>query len=134
MLKKAKHFLLLIMSTHRKQYETRNKSTKCKFITPETPNSKFKRNVNTNLTKAYSDGFNTVSSTFLDLPSTLTGIENMLNNNNLSYNAAQVSGKTAQDYRNGAETAYYSAQAAYEKNKTISVYLTTILKKVTSML
>jgi HlyD family secretion protein len=74
-------------------------------------------NTDANLTKAYSDGFNTVSSTFLDLPSTLNGIYNMLAQNNLSDNAARNSGKTATNYRNTAETAYYSAQTAYDKNK-----------------
>jgi HlyD family secretion protein len=74
-------------------------------------------NTDANLTKAYSDGFNTVSATFLDLPSTLTGINNMLAQNNLSDNAARNSGNTALNYRNIAETAYYSAQTAYDKNK-----------------
>lgn len=74
-------------------------------------------NTDANLTKAYSDGFNTVSATFLDLPSTLNGINNMLAQNNLSDNAARNSGNTALNYRNIAETAYYSAQTAYDKNK-----------------
>jgi HlyD family secretion protein len=74
-------------------------------------------NTDANLTKAYSDGFNTVSATFLDLPSTLTGINNMLAQNNLSDNAARNSGNTATNYRNTTETAYYSAQTAYDKNK-----------------
>lgn len=74
-------------------------------------------NIDANLTKAYSGGFNTVSATFLDLPSTLTGINNMLAQNNLSDNAARNSGNTATNYRNTAETAYYNAQTAYDKNK-----------------
>ncbi|MDD5721117.1 MAG: HlyD family efflux transporter periplasmic adaptor subunit [Candidatus Pacebacteria bacterium] len=74
-------------------------------------------NMNANLTKAYDDGFNAVSDTFLDLPSTVTGLENLLNQNNLSENAARVSGKTAQDYRSTAETAYYDAKNAFDKNR-----------------
>jgi len=74
-------------------------------------------NVNASLTKAYSDGFNAVSTTFLDLPSTLNGIQNLLAQGNLSDNAARNSGKTATDYRDTAETAYYTAQTAYNKNK-----------------
>jgi HlyD family secretion protein len=74
-------------------------------------------NTDANLTKAYSDGFNTVSSTFLDLPSTITEIQNMLAQGNLSDNAARNSGNTATNYRNIAETAYYAAQTAYDKNK-----------------
>ncbi len=74
-------------------------------------------NINANLTKAYSDGFNTVSSTFLDLSSTLTGIQNLLTQRNLSDNAARNNGKTATNYRDIAETAYYTAQTAYDKNK-----------------
>ena len=35
-------------------------------------------NMNADLAKAYDDGFNTVSNTFLDLPSIISGIENML--------------------------------------------------------
>ncbi len=74
-------------------------------------------NVDATLTKAYSDGFNTVSSTFLDLPSTITGLENLLNQQNLSENAARNSGNSAQDYRNTAENAFYAVQDAYNKNK-----------------
>ena len=74
-------------------------------------------NTDANLTKAYSDGFNTVSSTFLDLPSTITGIENMLAQNNLSDNVARNSGNTAVNYRNTAMTAYYATKTAYDKNK-----------------
>jgi RND family efflux transporter MFP subunit len=73
-------------------------------------------NTNASLTKAYSDGFNAVSTTFLDLPSTLNGIQNLLAQGNLSDNAARNSGKTATAYRDTTETAYYTAQTAYNKN------------------
>ncbi len=73
--------------------------------------------LNTTLSNDYVNGFNAVSDTFLDLLSTLTGINNMLAQNNLSDNAARNSGNTGINYRNTAETAYYSAETAYEKNK-----------------
>jgi HlyD family secretion protein len=74
-------------------------------------------NTDATLAKAYSDGFNAVSATFLDLPSTVTGINNMLAQNNLSENAARNSGNTASNYRSTAETAYYAVKTAYDKNK-----------------
>jgi len=75
-------------------------------------------NLNADLVKAYDDGFNAVSDAFLDLPSTITGLENLLNQNSLSDNAARVSGKTAQDYRAVAEIAYYDAKNTFEINRT----------------
>ena len=74
-------------------------------------------NMNADLMKAYDDGFNTVSDVFLDLSGTITGLENILNEANLSDNAARMSGKIAQNYRKLAETTYYNAQNAFEKNK-----------------
>lgn len=74
-------------------------------------------NLNADLAKAYDDGFNAVSDAFLDLPSTVIGLENLLAQNNLSDNAARMSGNTAQDYRSTAETAYYNAKNAFDKNR-----------------
>lgn len=76
-----------------------------------------KQKAKDNIKKAYDDGFNTVSGAFLDLPSIVTGLENLLAQNNLSDNAARMSGNTAQDYRNTAETAYYAAQNAFNINR-----------------
>lgn len=75
-------------------------------------------NMNADLQKAYDDGFITVSDTFLDLPSTIDGLDNLLNQENLSDNAARNSGNTAQNYRSEAETLYYKAKSAFEKGRT----------------
>lgn len=74
-------------------------------------------NTDATLAKSYSDGFDAVSATFLDLPSTITGIQIILDQNNLSDNAARVSGNTALNHRNTTETAYYNVKTAYDKNK-----------------
>ncbi|MFA6257571.1 MAG: HlyD family efflux transporter periplasmic adaptor subunit [Candidatus Paceibacterota bacterium] len=74
-------------------------------------------NLNADLDKAYDDGFNVVSDAFLDLPSIVTGLENLLAQNNLSENAARISGKTAQNYRSDAETAYFNAKKAFDSNR-----------------
>ena len=74
-------------------------------------------NTDANLKKAYSDGFNAVSSTFLDLYSTINGINDILAKGNTSENTARNSGNTAMDLRNTAETAYFNVNTAYQKNK-----------------
>ena len=74
-------------------------------------------NTDASLTKVYSDGFNAVSTTFLDLPSTLSGIKDLLGETNLSDGAARQSGNTAINYRDKAESASYVAERAYNKNK-----------------
>jgi HlyD family secretion protein len=78
------------------------------------------QNSNDNLTaalnSAYDSGFSTISSTFLDLPSTMNGLYNMLNNQNLSNNTVGLSGgSVAQIYRNTATSAYYAAKNALDK-------------------
>lgn len=78
---------------------------------------KSNENISADLAKAYDDGFNTVSDTFLDLTSIITELEDMLGENVLSDNAARMSGKTAQSYRKLAETMYYSAKDAFETNR-----------------
>lgn len=74
-------------------------------------------NLNADLVQSYSDGFSAVSSAFLDLPDTITGIENILVQNNLSDNAARVSGKTAQSYRSTAESKYYEAENSFKETR-----------------
>lgn len=74
-------------------------------------------NMNADLAKAYDDGFSSVSDTFLDLPSTLTGLNNLFSSKNLTDNDARVSGKMATSYLSQAQTAYYAAQTAFEKNR-----------------
>lgn len=74
-------------------------------------------NLDTALSKAYDDGFSAVSSAFLDLPSTITGLQNVLSEQNLSDNSARNAGNTALNYRNQAETLYYQAQSALVQNQ-----------------
>ena len=74
-------------------------------------------NTNANKTEVYSDGFNAIATAFLDLPSTLSGIKDLLSETNLSDGAARQSGNTAINYRDTAESAYYTAERAYNKNK-----------------
>ena len=74
-------------------------------------------NTNADKTEVYSDGFNAVSTAFLDLPSTLSGVKDLLSETNLSDGAARQSGNTAINYRDMAESAYYAAERAYNKNK-----------------
>ena len=74
-------------------------------------------NVSADLAKAYNDGFNTVSSTFLDLIPTLDGINTIMSQQNLSDNSARNSGDTALNYRNQTETLYYQAKDALNTNQ-----------------
>ena len=87
---------------------------------------------NADLTQSYQDGFNQVSSTFLDLPGIITGINGALHNTdvNTSTNAQQniafyqnsaaqnetfaTSGKAA-SYASDAETKYQTALNAYNQ-------------------
>ena len=74
-------------------------------------------NLNADLLKAYDDGFTTVSNTFLDLPEIMTSLDDLLGETALSDNAARMSGDTATDYRNQAETLYYTANETFNTNR-----------------
>ncbi|OGI57528.1 hypothetical protein A3B85_01855 [Candidatus Nomurabacteria bacterium RIFCSPHIGHO2_02_FULL_37_13] len=74
-------------------------------------------NMNADLVKVYDDGFSAISDAFLDLPTIMTGLENLLAESSLSDNAARLSGNTALDYRNQSETLYYTANTAFNKNR-----------------
>ncbi|MFA6325124.1 MAG: hypothetical protein WCX46_02760, partial [Candidatus Paceibacterota bacterium] len=76
-------------------------------------------NINSDLVKAYDDGFTAVSNAFLDLSPTLTGLNDLFAEQYLSDNDARMIGKTAQDYRNKAENSYYIAQKSYSINEKI---------------
>lgn len=76
-----------------------------------------KQKAEDDIIKAYDDGFNSVSSAFLDMPSIITGIEDLFAIQSLSDNSTRMSGKTAQDYRATAETAYYKAKNVFEVNR-----------------
>jgi len=79
------------------------------------------------LAKAYEDGFNNVSNAFLDLPSVMTGLSNILFLETLSSNGSQqnidfyagainsVEGE-GDSYHDDAYNKYVAAKAAYEKN------------------
>ncbi|MBI4276484.1 biotin/lipoyl-binding protein, partial [Candidatus Uhrbacteria bacterium] len=86
-----------------------------------------KRKAEEDLTKAYDDGFNTVATAFLDLPSIVAGIRDLLNDttferyqSNESWYLNQVIGDTArskaQQYRTDAIQGYTSAQLLYATN------------------
>lgn len=75
-------------------------------------------NLNSDLQKAYDDGFTSVSDAFLDFPSIITGLENLLAENLLSENTTRSNGSLAFDYRSQAEKLYYQAKDAFAKNRT----------------
>ncbi len=84
-------------------------------------------NAKTSLKKAYDDGFNDVSSSFLDLPSVMNGLYNVLFNKTLSSNGSQQNidyyattinyyeDPVGTTYRNDAYNKYVTAKAAYDK-------------------
>ncbi len=74
-------------------------------------------NLSADVLKTYTDGFNTVSSTFLDLPGVLINLENTLNEDNLSESAARLDSKTAQNYRSLADNARFLAEKAFNENR-----------------
>jgi HlyD family secretion protein len=74
-------------------------------------------NLNADLEKAYDDGFTAVSDAFLDLSTIIIGLEEVLNEDNISDNAARSSGNTAIDYREQADKLFYAAQNEFEKNR-----------------
>ncbi|MCX6753107.1 MAG: efflux RND transporter periplasmic adaptor subunit [Candidatus Nomurabacteria bacterium] len=72
-------------------------------------------NLNNSLSKAYSDGLSVVSSTFSDITSEMIGLNNMLLQQNLSYNTVHVNGPTAVAYRTKTDDSYYQTQNLFEK-------------------
>lgn len=85
-----------------------------------------KQNAEENLKKSYDDGFNTVTNAFLDLPSVMSGINDILFDSTLSGNASwnidyYADAVTRYDekaiiYRDSAYAAYNTARASYDKN------------------
>jgi len=83
-----------------------------------------KETAENNLTKAYDDGFNTVANAFLDLPSVMTGLYDILFKNTLEssqqnidyymYSTRNYDDK-AEQYRDETYTSYQSARIAYDK-------------------
>ncbi|MFA5358201.1 MAG: efflux RND transporter periplasmic adaptor subunit [Patescibacteria group bacterium] len=86
---------------------------------------KTKENANKDLVKAYEDGFNTVANAFIDFPTVISGLDEVLygfdftpNQNNLNYYADSVKqyNEGVFVYRDNADAAYKKARAAYDKN------------------
>jgi len=78
---------------------------------------KSKENMNADLVKAYDDGFTTVSNAFIDLSTTIIGLEDMLAEGSLSDSSARNSGSTAVSYRNESEKLYYQALKDFENTR-----------------
>ncbi|MCX6755531.1 MAG: efflux RND transporter periplasmic adaptor subunit [Candidatus Nomurabacteria bacterium] len=75
------------------------------------------QNLSADLLKAYDDAISSVAVTFSDLTSQLNGLDTILAQQNLSDNVARVSGTTALNYRNKAESSYYEAKNSFEKSR-----------------
>jgi len=84
-----------------------------------------KKSAEDDLQKAYEDGFNNVSNTFLELPNIITGLQDLLFGFNFSttqYNLdyytsiAKLYDEKATQYRDDTYTKYQSARTAYDKN------------------
>lgn len=85
-----------------------------KLVKP--PTSTELSNAQDNLTKAYSDGFNTVASTFLNLPDIMTGMKDMLYGQDsfLSDQRSSYLISSARGYRNTAGQNYDLALKEYD--------------------
>jgi len=84
-----------------------------------------KKNTEEDLVKAYDDGFNSIANGFLDLPTVMSGLQDLLyansynqNQSNVEYytNVAKYYDEKVFQYKNDAETAYRAARVAYDKN------------------
>jgi len=86
-------------------------------------------NINADLNKIYEDSLNNISSVFLDLPIILTGLGNLLLEQNLSYNSTRIVSKAALDYRDKAEDLYYKSDKSFLLNQKNYKLLTRDLEK-----
>jgi len=106
-----------------------------KLIGADETNPRNKQEAEETLQKAYDDGYNTVSSVFLDLPSIMKGLEDILYGNtfntyqeNIDYYTyvTYTYNENVLTYRDSAIASYATARAAYDKNfadyKTSSRY------------
>ena len=88
-----------------------------------------KQQAQDNLTKAYTDSFNTISNAFLDIPGIMTGLDDVLHGNeierytpNMEYYAGGAQPYTWQEadrlqaYKKSAGDAYAKAKTDYDKN------------------
>jgi HlyD family secretion protein len=78
-----------------------------------------KTKAESNLEKAYDDGFNSTSNAFLDLPSIMTGLNNILFSDNISVNGSQEN------------VDYYASAAGYYDDKAVQ-YKEDVLEKYTT--
>lgn len=105
------------------------------LIGSDESNPKVKKEAEDDLVKSYEDGYNTVSSVFLDLPSVMKNLDNILHENtfnnyqkNVDYYtyAAYTYDEAATTYKNLAEASYNTARTAYDENfkeyKASSIY------------
>lgn len=78
-------------------------------------NEKPKTEARDDLEKAYEEGFNTVADAFLDLPTVITGIHNILEHSYISNNTIAIKYPSiTRDYKESAEQLYYEAENAYD--------------------
>ncbi|MFA5021818.1 MAG: efflux RND transporter periplasmic adaptor subunit [Patescibacteria group bacterium] len=84
-----------------------------------------KINAQADLEKAYDDGYNAIADTFLDLPSIMSGLQDILYSNtlnsmqsNLNYFADSVKtyDESVLQYRDDANNSYGQAQKSYDQN------------------
>lgn len=84
-----------------------------------------KQEAQDNLAKAYEDGYNTVASVFLDLPSIMSGLNDILykysfsnTQQNLDYYASSISvySNMSESYRRSADDSYLKARTSYDAN------------------
>ena len=78
-----------------------------------------KTNAEDDLKKAYEDGFNTVSNAFLDLPTIISGLDDILNSWRhspyLSDQELRFIGDTAREYHDTVARAYYATDENFDK-------------------
>ena len=94
-----------------------------KLIGADEANPKNKQEAEEDLAKAYEDGYNTVSSVFLDLPSVMKGLDDILYGNDFSdfqnnidyytYNTTYMYDDRVVQYKDSAEDAYETARKSY---------------------
>lgn len=110
--------------------QARDSLTKLKFTQENKYNDALKAidKADDNINKAYEDGFNTVTSTFLSLPNVMTGLENLLFGNTLDESQDNITWYVNQTnylnnerdkaviYRDDAIDAYNKARSAYAVN------------------
>ena len=75
------------------------------------------KNLVADLEKAYDDAFNFMSNAFVDFSDIITGLDDVLNENNLSDSSARTYGSIARSYRDKAEELYYQTEKSYKNSQ-----------------